>query len=65
MPRPKHRKDKNHGRNGWVGGNPRYAGKGFKKGDRTKDKQAARKGVASACKDMTDAKQEKDDAVHE
>jgi hypothetical protein len=22
--RPKHRKDKNHGRNGWVSGNPRY-----------------------------------------
>jgi hypothetical protein len=22
--RQKHRKDKNHGKNGWVGGNPRY-----------------------------------------
>lgn len=22
--RRKHRKDKNHGKNGWVGGNPRY-----------------------------------------
>lgn len=22
--RPKHRRDKNHGKNGWVGGNPRY-----------------------------------------
>jgi hypothetical protein len=60
MPRPKHRRDKNHGKNGWVGGNPRYAGKGFKKGDRTKDKQAARKGIA----ENTPTK-EKDDAVHE
>jgi hypothetical protein len=52
MPRPKHRKDKNHGKNGWVGGNPRYAGKGFKKGDRSKDKAAARKDIT------TDAKKE-------
>jgi hypothetical protein len=22
--RPKHRKDQNHGKSGWVGGNPRY-----------------------------------------
>lgn len=41
--RAKHRNDKNHGRNGWVGGNPRYAGKGFKKGDRAKSKAEARK----------------------
>lgn len=34
--RVKHRKDYNNGKNGWVGGNPRYAGKGFKKGDRPK-----------------------------
>jgi len=39
----KHRNDKNHGRNGWVGGNPRYAGKGFKKGDRAKAKAEARR----------------------
>lgn len=24
MPRPKHKKDGNHGKRGWVGGNPRY-----------------------------------------
>lgn len=24
MRRPKHRKDHNNGKNGWVGGNPRY-----------------------------------------
>jgi hypothetical protein len=36
----KHRNDSNHGRNGFVGGNPRYNGKGFKKGDRAKAKQA-------------------------
>jgi hypothetical protein len=39
----KHPKDANHGRRGWVGGNPRYAGKGFKKGDRSKDNAAWRK----------------------
>lgn len=39
----KHRNDKNHGRNGYVGGNPRYAGKGFQKGDRPKVKQADRR----------------------
>ena len=44
----KHRNDKNHGKNGWVGGNPRYAGKGFKKGDRNKDKASARKTMAEA-----------------
>jgi hypothetical protein len=44
----KHRNDKNHGRNGWVGGNPRYAGKGFKKGDREKDKTATKKEVIRA-----------------
>lgn len=40
--RTKHRNDKNHGRNGHVGGNPRYAGKGFKKGDRAKAKQQSK-----------------------
>lgn len=25
--RPKHRNDKNHGKNGWVSGNPRYSRK--------------------------------------
>lgn len=25
MRRPKHRNDRNHGKNGWVGGNPRYS----------------------------------------
>ncbi len=43
--RTKHRNDKNHGRNGWVGGNPRYAGKGFKKGDRRKSNAAAAKAI--------------------
>jgi len=42
----KHRNDKNHGRNGWVGGNPRYAGKGYKKGDRAKAKAATRASVS-------------------
>jgi len=39
----KHRKDKNHSQNGWVGGNPRYRGKGFQKGERAKNNQIARK----------------------
>jgi len=33
----KHKRDQNHGKDGYIGGNPRYAGKGFKKGDRAKD----------------------------
>lgn len=41
--RAKHRKDKNHGKNGWVGGNPRYRGKGFQKGDRAKVKAQGQK----------------------
>lgn len=37
--RPKHRKDKNHGRNGWVCGNPRYGKSvGSTKGSRAKNK---------------------------
>ncbi len=28
--RRKHRNDKNHGKNGWVSGNPRYKRKGRK-----------------------------------
>jgi hypothetical protein len=28
--RKKHRNDKNHGKNGWVGGNPRYSRKNNK-----------------------------------
>lgn len=44
--RTKHRNDQNHGKNGWVGGNPRYAGKGFKKGDRNKDKAQSRKTIS-------------------
>ena len=40
MPRPKHRKDHNHGKNGWVGGNPRYGkSKGFHKAQRAKNKR--------------------------
>jgi hypothetical protein len=46
--RAKHRNDKNHGRNGWVGGNPRYAGKGFKKGDRPADRLAVRRELKPA-----------------
>jgi hypothetical protein len=41
--RSKHRNDKNHGKNGWVGGNPRYRGKGFQKGQRASTKQKERK----------------------
>jgi len=33
--RTKHRNDKNHGKNGWVGGNPRY---NRKKADKGKNK---------------------------
>jgi hypothetical protein len=33
--RKKHRNDKNHGKDGWVGGNPRYGkARGSRKGDR-------------------------------
>jgi len=46
MKRRKHRKDKNHGRSGMVGGNARYAGKGYKKGDRAKANSEARQAVA-------------------
>ncbi len=44
--REKHRNDKNHGRSGWVGGNPRY-GKGYGnfKGLRPKDKAQARQTI--------------------
>lgn len=48
--RKKNRNDYNHGKDGWVCGNPRYAkkkrpGKGSssQKPDRQKDKQTARK----------------------
>jgi len=43
--RVKHRNDYNHGKNGWIGGNPRYSGKGFKKGDRPKANAAWRKAL--------------------
>lgn len=35
----KHRRDKNHGKQGWVGGNPRYRGNGNFKPDRAKIKR--------------------------
>jgi len=39
--RTKHRNDMNHGKNGWVGGNPRYGRKrGFRKSDQPRDKAA-------------------------
>ena len=39
--RAKHRNDKKHGKNGWVGGNPRYGkARGFHKGSRAKNKVA-------------------------
>ena len=42
--RQKHRNDHNHGKSGWVGGNPRYGKKrGFRKGQRAADKAQARK----------------------
>jgi hypothetical protein len=44
--RAKHRNDKNHGKNGWVGGNPRYGkSKGFRKGQRAATKQQERKAM--------------------
>jgi hypothetical protein len=40
MTRKKHRNDKNHGKNGWVGGNPRYGkSRGHRRGLRAKDKR--------------------------
>lgn len=36
MKRPKHRKDQNHGKNGWVSGNPRYNRKQAEKGKNRK-----------------------------
>lgn len=36
----KHRNDQNHGKNGWVGGNPRYGkSKGHHKSNRAADKR--------------------------
>jgi len=44
--RRKHRNDKNHGKNGWIGGNPRYGkSKGFRKGQRASTKQGERKAM--------------------
>lgn len=40
--RKKHRNDYNHGKRGHIGGNPRYRGKGFQKGDRAKEKARSR-----------------------
>lgn len=40
----KHRNDKNHGKDGMIGGNPRYGkSRGNTKGGRVKDKAADRK----------------------
>lgn len=40
----KHRNDYNHGKNGWVGGNPRYGkSKGNWRGGRAADKQVLRR----------------------
>lgn len=37
--RRKHRNDYNHGRDGWIGGNPRYGKhRGHRRGSRAKDK---------------------------
>lgn len=37
----KHRNDQNHGKNGWVGGNPRYGkSNGHRKGNRAADKRS-------------------------
>jgi hypothetical protein len=46
--KPKHRKDQNHGKSGRVGGNPRYAGKGFQKGDRAKKRTDVKKHIHTA-----------------
>lgn len=44
--RTKHIKDQCHGKNGWVGGNPRYGkSKGFRKGKRAGDRAQWRKEV--------------------
>ena len=51
MPRPKHRKDGNRGKQGWIGGNPRY-GKSRRKDSglrpdlsRNQDKENFRRGI--------------------
>lgn len=47
--RNKHRNDKNHGKNGYVGGNPRYGRKrGFRKSDQPRDKADWQKEVRRA-----------------
>jgi hypothetical protein len=47
--RKKNRNDYNHGKDGWVGGNPRYGRKrGFRKSDQPKDKAGWRKEVTRA-----------------
>jgi hypothetical protein len=56
--RLKHRRDQNHGKNGWVGGNPRYGrNRGFRKSDAPKDKVAAartiKEGLHARSQDQT------------
>lgn len=53
MPRPKHKNDYNHGKNGWVMGNPRYGKSGKTRSDgikphhtRTNDKRAFLKEIS-------------------
>lgn len=43
MKRPKHKKYYNHGKQGWIAGNPRYGkNNGYQKGQRATDKKLAR-----------------------
>lgn len=45
--RKKHRNDQNHGKNGLIGGNPRYGRRrGHRRGQAPADKRAARKTMA-------------------
>ena len=44
----KHRNDKNHGKDGWVGGNPRYGRKrGFRKPDAPREKAKCAKEIGA------------------
>lgn len=43
MQRPKHKKDYNHAKQGWIAGNPRYGkNNGYQKGQRAAHKKSIR-----------------------
>ncbi len=55
--RQKHRNDYNHGKHGWIGGNPRYGrSRGHRRGDAPQNNVGVRNGILVARKEMAEAK---------